>query len=117
MSLMVRDVSATALALDRIDAPARLDAATRSRRQRHTFRSEQSSISRQEGNPVHDAGCGDQLIGGIATYVEARTHAGDFASQGPHVNLCEYSDDLRVVQVHFDPAQLSQLGDFPKHNR
>src|SRR5437773_7443744 len=101
----------------RLPARPRCVRRTPSACERYDLRSEQRSISRHKGNLVHDAGGGDQLVGRIATYVEARARTGDITSQGPNVNLRESSDYLGFVQINLDPAQLGEPGDFPKHNR
>ena len=66
---------------------------------------------------MDDARCGDQLVGWIATHVKARACLGDLTSQGPDVNARQNPDDLGIVQVNFDSAQLCELGDLPEHNR
>jgi len=55
---------------------------------------------------VHDAGSGYQLVGGIAPDVETCARASDLAGQRPNVDPREGPDDLGLLQVDLDSAEL-----------
>src|SRR5262245_57326254 len=88
-----------------------------SARERNQFRLEQRSVPRQKRNILDDARRRDQLICGIATDIEVSARPRNIAGQRPYVHAREHSDDIRIVEVERDSAQLRQLGDLPENDR
>jgi hypothetical protein len=88
-----------------------------SRSQRHQLRAEENAIARKERDLVHDARRSDQLIRRISTNIESRTDVRNFPRQRPYVQSREHPNDLGIVQVDRNPAELDELDDLPQHDR
>jgi len=77
----------------------------------------QSAIPRHERHVVDEARRGDQFVGGIASDVEPCARANNFPRQRPDMDPRQDPDDVRIIEIHVDPSQLSQFRDFPEHDR
>jgi len=63
---------------------------------------------------VHDARGGNDLVGRIASEVETRDGSTDIQREGPGMERCDRSHELRVVEIDVDAPEICQLGYFPR---
>jgi hypothetical protein len=66
---------------------------------------------------MDEAGGSDELVGRVPSEVEASDRAADIQRYRPNVNASQRSDEVRIVEVDLDPAQLGQLSDLPQYDR
>ena len=84
--------------------------------QRHDLRLEELAVTGQQRCLVSQARRGDDLIGRIASEVEAPQGPHDGQRQRPDVDAGQEPVELRVVEVKFDKSELGKLGEFPQND-
>lgn len=65
---------------------------------------------------MHDARCGDELIGRVAPEVEAGRSDRHREVDGPYVQPGQNARDLPVLEIHPDAVELHQLRHLPRHD-
>lgn len=65
---------------------------------------------------MDDTGGGNDLVRGIASEIEPGRGLGNGEINAPDVKAAQYSDHLTVVEVHVEPLELNELGQFPQHD-
>ena len=65
---------------------------------------------------MHDAGSGYDLVRRVACEVEAGRFARNVEVDRPYLHALQGAGHVSVVKVDIQPAQLSELGQFPQHD-
>ena len=65
---------------------------------------------------MHQAGGGDDLVGGIASKVQSANLPAYRQVQRPDMDVRKRPREIRGIDVQIDPPQLHQFGQFPNHD-
>jgi len=66
---------------------------------------------------VHDAGRRDQLVGWVALHVEMDARMCDLSRERPDVDFGQHTDDIRILEVNWNWAELSERGNLLENYR
>ena len=77
---------------------------------------QQNAIPCHERHVVRHTRGSNEHVSRVALDVQTGAQQGNLPREGPHVDPRERPDDVGVVQVDDDPAQLGELRNLPKHD-
>ena len=66
---------------------------------------------------MHDAGCGDELVGRITLEIQSGRGYRDRHVDGPYVESTEDSGNVPVLKIQLYATKLEKLRQLPEHDR